>query len=45
MEETLAKEETINENKPEYNAKPRMLARILSALVDMFVVFLFSKSN
>ena len=40
MEETLAKEETINENKPEYNAKPRMLARILSALVDMFVVFL-----
>lgn len=40
MEETVVKEEVINESKPEYNQKPRMLARILSALVDMFMIFL-----
>ena len=39
MEEQQSFENVI-ENKPEYNKKPRLLARILSGLVDIFAVFL-----
>lgn len=40
MEEVVAQQEMANEPTKEYNLKPRMLARILSALVDMFTIFL-----
>ena len=39
MEETVVNQEVVD-NKPQYNQKPRTLARILSGLVDMFLVFL-----
>ena len=38
MEENVVNQETLQT--PEYNKKPRLLARILSALVDMFLIFL-----
>ena len=38
MEETVANQEV--EQTPQYNKKPRLLARILSGLVDMFLIFL-----
>ena len=38
MEENAVNQE-VTQN-PEYNKKPRLLARILSALVDMFLIFL-----
>ena len=42
MEENVVVNQEVVDKKPEYNKKPRALARILSALVDMFAIFLCS---
>ena len=38
--EQVGQETTLEENKPVYNTKPRFLARILSPIVDIFLLFL-----
>ena len=40
MVEDVIEQSNVEEEKPLYNQKPRLLARILSALVDMFLIFL-----